>query len=174
MIFRLLFTVMISVIGGMQLYAQPMSTIIKTQAIEMGRALVNNDLPGFRKFMHPDIIKEAGGAEQMKMISDSAMSMFKQIGGSIKRISYGNPATIVTYKKELQTTLPQTMYITTSFADIEMESTLVAISRDKGENWYFIDTQLYRNEQAKKKMPLLSPDLVIPPPSKPRMIPKEQ
>jgi len=74
----------------------------------------------------------------------------------------------------MQTTLPQTTYITTSFADIELESTLIAISQDKGNHWYFIDSQLYATESMKQKMPSLSPDLVIPPPAKPRMIPKEK
>jgi len=154
--------------------AQPLPTIIKTQAIDMGRALINNDLPAFQQYIHPEVIKQAGGAEKMKKMSDSAIAIFKQFGGSIKRISYGNPSAIVNFKNELQTTLPQTTYITTSFADIEMESTLIAISQDKGKHWYFIDSQLYSTESMKQKMPALSPDLVIPPPAKPRMIPKEK
>jgi len=154
--------------------AQPLPTVIKTQAIDMGRALINNDLPTFQQYLHPEVIKQAGGAEKMKMMSDSAIAIFKQFGGSIKRISYGNPAAIVNFKKDMQTTLPQTTYITTSFADIELESTLIAISQDKGNHWYFIDSQLYATESMKQKMPSLSPDLVIPPPAKPRMIPKEK
>jgi hypothetical protein len=156
------------------LTAQPMPTVIKTQAIEMGKALVNNDLPGFQQYMHPEIIKQAGGAEKMKVMADSAISLLRKFGGAITRISYGNPAIILTHKKELQTTLPQTTFITTAFADIELESTLVAISQDKGKHWYFIDTQLYGSDNLRQKLPALSPELVIPAPQKPRMIPKEQ
>jgi hypothetical protein len=156
------------------LKAQPMPTVIKTQAIEMGKALVNNDLPGFQKYMHPEIIKQAGGAEKMKIMADSAISLFRQFGGSITRISYGNPAVILMHKKEMQTTLPQTTFITTAFADIELESTLIAISQDKGKHWYFIDTQLYGSDKLREKLPSLSPELIIPAPKKPRMIPKEQ
>jgi hypothetical protein len=156
------------------LKAQPLPTVIKTQAIEMGKALVNNDLPGFQKYMHPEIVKQAGGADKMKIMADSAISLFRQFGGSITRISYGNPAVILTHKKELQTTLPQTTFITTSFADIELESTLIAVSQDEGKHWYFIDTQLYGIEKIRQKLPALSPELTIPAPQKPRMIPKAQ
>jgi hypothetical protein len=174
MILRLIITaILIVLIPGLSI-AQPTATIIKTQAIDMGRALVNNDLPGFQKYLHPDILKHAGGTEKMKAMYDSAQTVFKKVGGSIKRITYGNPADIVSYKKEIQTTVPQTMYITTSFADIEMESILVAISQDKGKHWYFIDSQLYSTSSTQQKLPSLSPELVIPPPSKPRMIPKEK
>jgi hypothetical protein len=164
----------ITLIIQLSLTAQPMATVIKTQAIEMGKALVNNDLTGFQQYMHPEIIKQAGGAEKMKVMADSAQAIFKQFGGSIKRISYGNPAVILTHKNELQTTLPQTTFITTVFADIELESTLIAISQDKGKHWYFIDTQLYGSDKIRQNLPALSPELTIPAPQKPRMIPKEQ
>lgn len=171
---RSFFAILLLCIFFKNIAAQPLSTVIKIQAIEMGRALINNDLSAFQKFLHPDVIKQAGGAEKMKMMSDSAIAIFKQFGGSIKRISYGNPSAIVNFKKEMQATLPQTTYITTSFADIELESTLIAISQDKGKHWYFIDSQLYTTESMKQKMPSISQDLVIPPPAKPRIIPKEK
>lgn len=174
MILRLIAAAVISFSTGDRVFAQPLSTVIKTQAIEMGKAFINNDLSVFQQYLHPDIIKQAGGAEKMKAMADSAQAVFKQFGGAIKRISYGNPAAIVLHKKELQTTLPQTTYITTSFADIEMESTLVAISQDQGKRWYFIDTQLYGTEKMRQHLPALSHELVIPAPAKPRMIPKEQ
>ena len=171
---RSFFVILILSVVFKNISAQPLSTVIKTQAIDMGRALINNDLPTFQQYLHPQVILQAGGAEKMKMMSDSAIAIFKQFGGSIKRISYGNPAAIVNFKKDMQTTLPQTTYITTSFADIELESILIAISLDKGKHWYFIDSQLYATESMKQKMPSLSPDLVIPTPAKPRMIPKEK
>jgi hypothetical protein len=171
---RSLFIIFILSVVIKNISAQPLPTVIKTQAIDMGRALINNDLPAFQQYLHPEVIKQAGGAEKIKKMSDSAIAIFKQFGGSIKRISYGNPAAIINFKKDMQTTLPQTTYITTSFADIELESTLIAISQDKGKRWYFIDSQLYTTESMKQKMPSLSPVLVIPPPAKPRMIPKEK
>jgi hypothetical protein len=153
---------------------QQVSTLIKSQTIEMGRALIRNDLPGFNKFMHPAIIKLSGGPEKMKQLADTAFSVFRSLGGTISKITYGNPEPVVIHQGEWQTTLTQTTAITTSFADISYQSTLLAISPDKSRNWYFIDSSIYPEAQIRKNLPGISPKLVLPPPAKPVITPKEQ
>jgi hypothetical protein len=92
----------------------------------------------------------------------------------VDRITYGNPGKIVKYKKELQTTLPQTVSVTSPFADAELTSTLVAISRDGGKNWYFYDPNMGKADELKDKMPKLSPEVVIPPTQKPKITMKQE
>ena len=104
---------------------------------------------------------------------DSMFAMFKTFGGQVKKITYGNPGKIIKFNKELQTTLPQTTEVTSTLADVILTSTLVAISRDKGKNWFFVDPAMNKSEQLKGKLPPISPDLVVPPPQ-PKFIPKEQ
>jgi hypothetical protein len=154
--------------------AQPMSSVIKAQAVEMGRAMIRQDAEGFSKFMHPTVIKMAGGPAKIRQMSDTLQKVFKQFGGSITRILFGNPGEILEHQKTLQTTLPQTTFISTVFADIEVSSILLALSPDKGKNWYFTDTSVYQEDSLRKEMPEISPKLVIPPPAKPRIIPKNQ
>jgi hypothetical protein len=154
--------------------AQPMSTVIKGQAMEMGKALAAGDVETFSRFMHPSVIKMAGGKEKVREMADTMNKVFKQFGGSVTRILIGNPEKVISYKKTLQTTLPQTTSIETSFADIEVQSTLVAISTNKGKDWYFIDTSIYQESKIRKELPDISPDLVIPAPAKPKMTPKNQ
>lgn len=153
--------------------AQPLSTVIKSQAMEMGKALVAGDLQTFSRFMLPEMIEAGKETGKTQITMDSAFAIFKSFGGNVERISYGNPGKVVTYKNELQATLPQTTEITSPFADIVMSSTLVAISRDNGKNWYFIDTSIGKIQQLKDKLPNLSPDLVIPEPEKPKITPKQ-
>ena len=43
-----------------------------------------------------------------------------------------------------------------------MGSTLIAISNDKGENWYFVDTTGKDIKALQKLLPNLSDDLKIP------------
>ncbi len=152
--------------------AQPMSTVIKTQAIDMGKALVNNDMVTFKKYMHPELIKAGGGEEKLSMLADSALLIFKSMGGTVNKIIYGNPGEVISFKNEMQTTLPQTISLSTVFADIEFQSTLVAISKDGGKNWYFVDTSIYRESDLRNKLPDISPAIVIPPASKPKITPK--
>jgi hypothetical protein len=154
--------------------AQPMASVIKAQAVDMGRALVAQDLETFSQYMHPTLVQKAGGPAKMRAMADTMSKVFKQFGASVNRVVFGNPADIIKYQKTLQTTLPQTTYLKTSFADIELESTLVAISMDGGKHWYFIDTAVYRESALRKDLPDISPSLQIPPPAQPKIIPKEQ
>jgi hypothetical protein len=154
--------------------AQSSTTVVKAQALEMGKALVNGDAKTFAKYMLPEMISAGGGEEKVNMAMDSMFTVFKSFGGNVKKITYGNPGNIISYKKELQTTVPQTTEVTSPIADVVFSSTLVAISRDNGKNWYFFDTSMGRVNQLKDKLPNLSPDLVIPPPQQPVITPKEQ
>jgi hypothetical protein len=154
--------------------AQPMATVIKSQAMEMGKALVAGDAKTFSRFMLPELLDEANKIGKANMTMDSAFAMFKAFGGNVEKISYGNPGKIIEYKNELQSTLPQTTEITSPFADVVLNSTLVAISRDNGKNWYFIDVSMGKIDKLKSTLPNLSPDLVIPPQTPPKVTMKEQ
>ena len=153
--------------------AQPLSSVIKAQAMDMGRALIRNDIGTFQKYMHPELIKRAGGAEKMKQTADSMFQLFRQFGGSVSKIIYGNPSEVIKHKRQLQATIPQTTSVTTSLADLELETTLIAISNDNGKNWYFLDTSMYQIADLRKDIPEISPDLVIPAPKQPKFIPKQ-
>lgn len=164
----LIFTFYFSIVS-----AQPIESILKLQALEMGRAMVSGDSKGFSKYMLPELVAVGGGAGKVTQMMDSMFAMFKTFGGQVKKITYGNPGKIITFNKELQTTLPQTTEVTSSLADIILTSTLVAISRDKGKNWFFFDPSMNKSEHLKGKLPPLSPEIVVPPPQ-PKFIPKEQ
>ncbi|WP_336518131.1 hypothetical protein [Pollutibacter soli] len=169
---RLLLLILICI--GNSAVAQPLSTVIKTQAIEMGKALVNNDMTAFKKFMYPKLVQMEGGEKKLSLLADSALLMFKSMGGTVNKIIFGNPADIITNEKQLQTTLSQTIYLATVFADIEYETTLLALSKDGGKNWYFIDTSLFRENDLRTKLPEISTNLVIPKSAKPKIIPKSK
>ncbi|HLO82577.1 MAG TPA: hypothetical protein VK166_16545 [Chitinophagaceae bacterium] len=154
-------------------YAQPAATTVKFQALEMGRAMVAGDSKGFAKYMLPELVAYGGGAEKVTQMMDSMFAIFKTFGGEVKKITYGNPGKIIKFNKELQTTLPQTTEVSSSIADVILTSTLVAISRDKGKNWYFFDPAMNKADQLKGKLPPISPEIVVPPPQ-PKFIPKEQ
>lgn len=168
------FFVMIAVALSLVGRSQPLETTVKSQALEMGKAMVAGDTKTFSRYILPELLKEGGGAAKVINMMDSAMIMFRSIGGKVSRITYGNPGRLIKFNKELQTTIPQTTVITSMIADAELSSTLIAISRDEGKNWYFLDQNLSQARELKDKLPALSPELVIPPPAKPRITPKQQ
>lgn len=93
----------------------------------------------------------------------------KQFGAEIKKVTIGNPGPIISYKNQLQTTLPQVTIASFMQSTVTLESTLIAISEDKGRHWYFVDNSIYRGDRLKKSLPDLSPELVIPPMKQPKI-----
>ena len=98
----------------------------------------------------------------------------KQFGAEIKKVTIGEPGKIITHKNQLQTTVPQTTELKFMASKIFLESTLVAISEDKGLHWYFVDTNIYRGDKLKSSLPDLSPQLVIPAMKQPKIVADEQ
>jgi len=141
------------------------------QAMDMASALMKNDFPTFIKYMHPNIIAYAGGKEKMKTNMDSAYEAMKLFGVSFKRYWIGSPGEIVEYKDQLQAILHESTIVKTPLGEMTAETSVVVISPDKGKNWWFIDTNVYRADKLKNVLPDISPKLVIPPPKKPRLVP---
>jgi len=155
------------------LYAQNQSAVIKTQAMDMARALLKKDYVTFTRYMHPAILKKAGGQEKLIEKMDTINARSKEFGAEIKKVVIGNPGPLISYKKELQCVLPQTTEMQTVFGKLELETTLIAISNDGGKNWTFIDTSIYNIKDVKTSLPDLSPDLVIPPGKQPKFTPNQ-
>ena len=151
--------------------AQNLSTVIKVQAMEMGNAAIRNDFNTFVKYMHPDVVAFAGGKVDMKTKMDSAYQMMKQFGVSFKRYWIGSPGEIVKHNNQLQALLPQSTSLKTPFGELNAETTMLVISKDGGKSWWFIDTNVYSTDKLKNILPDLSPKLVIPPRTKPKLVP---
>jgi hypothetical protein len=153
--------------------AQNLATTIKIQGMDMGTSFMKNDFNRFVKYMHPNIIAFAGGKENMKIKMDSAYLMMKEFGVTFKKYWIGNPGKIIKYKNQLQTVLPQSTTLKTPLGELTAETYWIVISDDKGKNWWFIDTNAYRADKLKNIIPDLSPQLVIPPRKKPKLVPVE-
>jgi hypothetical protein len=152
---------------------QNLSTTIKVQAMDMAKALMQNDFATFSKYMHPNIISFAGGKENMKTKMDSAYAAMKLFGVSFKKYWIGSPGEIINYKGELQAVLPESTVMKTPLGELTAETSMIAISTDKGKNWYFIDTNVYKADKIKSILPDISPKLIIPPQKKPKLVPNE-
>jgi len=151
--------------------AQNHSTTIKVQAMDMATAFIKNDFNSFVKYMHPNIIAIAGGKEKMKAKMDSAYQAMKLFGVNFKRYWIGDPGEIIPYRNQLQGILPQSTTLVTSLGEVTVETSMIVISNDNGQNWWFIDTNVYREVQLKDALIDICPALVLPPRKKPKLVP---
>ena len=154
--------------------SQNLETAIKIQAMEMAKAVLAKDLDKLSTYLPPKLIEEAGGKEKMMVARDTMNKYMKQFGAEIKRVTIGNPGKIINYKNQLQALVPQTTELKFMASMITLESTLIAISEDKGQHWYFVDTSIYREDKLKLSLPNLSPEIVIPPMKPPKIVANEQ
>ena len=164
------FTTLIFLLS-VHVHSQNMKTTIKIQAMDMAGALVKNDFIAFSKYMHPKIIEIAGGKQKLKNNMDSADAVMKQFGVEFKKIIIGHPGDIIEYAGQLQTIVPQSTNMKSPLGEVLLETSLIAISMDKGNHWYFIDTNIYKADKLKTALPDLSPKLVIPPQKQPKITP---
>lgn len=153
--------------------AQNITTVIKTEALKMGRALAAMDFETYATFMYPSLVSDKTAKEKMKQGLDSVEKYRQQFGIKVKHIMLGNPSAVQTHKGVMQCTLPQTTTIESVMGTISLETTLVGLSHD-GKKWYFVDAMIYKQQEAKTKLPELSPKLVIPSPKAPVMKPNEE
>ena len=168
-----LIAVILAVVISVSAYAQQYNTVIKTQAMEMAKALLKKDYTSFSKYMHPGVAAYAGGRNKLIQQMDSVNAIASKFGAEIKRVLIGNPGEVVKYNNELQALLPQTTEMKTGFGSLALETTLVAISQDGGKNWFFVDTSVFNVRDLKKSLPNLSPELVIPPAKSPKFTPNQ-
>ncbi len=127
----------------------------------MARALAAMDFETYATFMYPALVNDKQSKEKIKQGLDSMNKYREQFGIKVKQVLIGNPSKVVTHKNIMQCTLPQTLSVEAMMGSIETETTLVGLSND-GKKWYFVDAMLFKQKDAKEKLPELSPALVIP------------
>jgi hypothetical protein len=147
--------------------AQNMATVIKIQAMEMAKAVADKDLEKAATYMPPETLTALGGMEKVQSMSDTMSKYMQQFGAQIKRVTIGNPSEIVSFNKELQSIVPQTTEFKMLASTIVASTSLLAISRDNGKHWCFVDTSMLDSPKTKAGFPLISPALKIPPRARP-------
>ncbi len=172
-IFWLVFVFMFQINGWAQVKKIPVSVKtneqrLKEQANQMGACLLKSDMKGFAKFSYPVLVKNMGGEDNFVKVLESGNSQMRKQGNTFMTINYGEPSKIITQGNELQTTLPQTIQMKVNGGHVVAKSTLIAISTNKGLNWYFIEPPNQSIREIQKAFPNLSNQLLVPPKTKPR------
>lgn len=137
-------------------------TALKQQADTMAQLLLKKDYSSFVKYTYPAIITMAGGKDKLLSGLKTAMKNMEAQGYTITKVEIGEPSAMVKKDKEWQCTVPEILELKTKDGRLVTKSTLIAVSKDNGKNWYFIDTQGKNISTLKEQLPNLSSALVIP------------
>lgn len=138
------------------------SEAIKSQAEKMCQLLLKKDFSAFADFTYPKVIELMGGKEKMVEIMENGSKQMESEGTVFLNVTLGEPSEIVTNGNELQCTVPQTIQMKVPNGKLVSKSTLIAISSDKGKNWFFIDTSGKDIQTMNSILPNISLELVLP------------
>jgi hypothetical protein len=165
---KIIIIVIASIVCTASVSAQNISTVIKTEALKMAKALSAMDMETYATFMYPTLVSDKASKDRIKQGIDSVNKYREQFGLKVKQILIGNPSAVQTHKGIMQCTLSQTTTVEALMGTISVESTLIGLSNN-GTQWYFVDAMLYKQKDSKEKLPELSPAIVIPPMKQPVM-----
>lgn len=140
----------------------------KAEATRMGKALVSKDYNTFLKTTPPLAIEHTeGGREALLQDIKQQIDEMAANGSYILRAWPGEPSKMIDTAKELQCTIPQHMELKVDGGKVTSQTTLIAMSPDKGKTWYFIDVAGKPLSEFREMFPKLSSKLVIPPVTEP-------
>lgn len=146
------------------------SNVIKAKAEEMGQSLLNKDFEKLVEFTYPKLIEFIGGKQKMIESLKKVINEMNANGVDFIKISFENPTEIIVENNELQSILPQRIEMKMPNGRLISNSSLIAISKDNGVNWFFIDASSKTIQTLKSTFSNLSEKLKLPEPQKPIFI----
>ncbi len=137
-------------------------TPLRVQATKMGQALVAKDFKTFIKYTHPIVIKKMGGqAKMLKTLEEGVKNT--ALGGYIMvGFNVGNVLKVVRAGNELHALVVDNTVMDGELGTLSSTSYLLAISKDNGKNWLFVDASALTDQKAKALFPNYNPELKIP------------
>ena len=148
-------------------FAQVDSDVIKEQAELTAKALLNDDYETLIKFTYPKVIELVGGRDKMISLIKKGKIEMGQQGISFDKVIIGKPSKTVIAGDEIHCLVPQTVYMKVPKGKLKSETQLLAVSRDNGSNWFFIDAVSLNKDNIKRVLPNYNFDLVLPTKSEP-------
>jgi hypothetical protein len=159
----ILATVLLCAYSGVAQNTATNKAAVKAAAKQMSTALVNKDYKTFVKTTYPLVVAktEGGTAKLAKDLEQQIADMAKD-GTTILAAWPGEPSVIIDTAGEYQCTIPQKMTMRIPQGKITTETTLIALSPDKGKTWYFMDSADRSISKMRSMFPNISSRLVIP------------
>jgi hypothetical protein len=140
--------------------------IIKSGKV-IARAMVEKNYEKIVDLTYPKIIKLVGGKEQMINIIRNGIKQMENQGIKYSSVEIGKPQEIYKAGNEFHCLVPQKITMTNRNGKVINDSYLLAISKNDGENWSFLDTSQLTNENATELFPEFNKNLNIPEKTKP-------
>lgn len=150
--------------------AQTLQQVIEAQANEMISGMKDGDINKLLDHTLPAVLDLGGGRVAMKEAITAMLTQTEEMGFTIDTVYVGKAGEIYEAGEELHAIIPQ--YLKLGFAEgyIESMTYLVAVSKDQGKWWYFIDVKQIDEDMKNMVLPVMNEDMVIPEPEEAKQV----
>ena len=157
-------------LSAVLLQAQNLQAVIEQQAMEMISSMQTGDIDPLLDHTLPELLDMGGGRATMKTLITDMLASTKEQGFTIDTIYVGKAGEVYEAGEDLHALIAQHMILGFEGGYVESESTLLAISKDKGKFWYFIDVKQLTDELRDALLPVMNENMVIPEPKEPQQV----
>lgn len=139
----------------------PLRNAIRAQCEDMQKKLKNGDLDGFFAYLHPEIIRLAGGLEKLKNQLGPSLETLPQ---SLEKATIGDISEIVADQGGLSAFVPVETTFRFPNAKVTKKSYNIASSSDQGKTWKFLEGQGRKDQEKffQSKFPVLTSKFPFP------------
>lgn len=145
------------------------TTVVKKQAEAVANAELKGNYAIAASHTYPKLVLAVGGKDKMTATIKQATEMLNAQGITIQSISIGSPGKFYKAGTEIHCLVPERIVLTTGNGRLVNNSYLLAISKDGGKFWYFLDINRGTYNLIPKLFPNFNKNLVIPEPTQPGM-----
>ncbi len=146
---------------------------INKAAADMELSMKSKNYQTLVKYTYPKVVEMVGGEENLLESVKNAIEGAEAQGLILKDVIMGEPQKLYTAGTELHCLVPQTVIMESSVDVITSNTYLLAVSTDKGKNWYFLDTAMLSEQYIAHLFPNFNNQLQIPVPTQPVFTPKQ-
>ncbi len=149
-------------------YAQD-TTVVKKQAQAIAEAEMRGHYEVVTAHTYPKLLLAVGGKDKMTATIKQATEMLQAQGVTIESTTIGSPGKFYKAGTEIHCLVPERIVLTTGNGRLVNNSYLLAVSKDGGKFWYFLDINRGTYKLIPKLFPNFNKNLVIPEPNQPGM-----
>jgi hypothetical protein len=138
------------------------TAVVKQQANILAQAMIAGDYATIINHTYPKAVQMAGGKQKMISIVNQGMAQMKTQGVIFESATVGSPGKFYKAGAETHCLVPENLTIKLPNAHIISHSYLLAISKDGGKTWSFLDLNNSSSDKIKQLIPNFNPALQIP------------
>lgn len=163
----------LSFIVSLNVFAQDVANL-KQQATQLVTATIHGDYKTLVDHTYPSVVDASGGKDKMVQSIKGGLDDMQKHGATFDGASVGKPGKFYHTETETFSLVPDVTTLHYNQGKIVNNGYLLAISKDKGKFWYFIDVNAFTYGSMKKFVPHLPKGLVVPKPAAPSFVPDKK